>query len=417
MGAGPLVPQTSEPTQRTRRDSTSRKGRQMRGILREIFCHDHAAGSTLRFTSATPFPRTPSALTRAVWLNLLGCAVLLCGQCQTASAAGLMASGQSLAPINSTLVELTFTNPSLQLGTVDIDLFDNLAPLTVANFMQYVNASIYNNTIIHRVDTSAGVIQGGGFNTQAGGITTIAPIVDEYSRANTRGTIAMARNPDPNSATSQWFINTVDNSVSLGPANDGFGFAVFGWVVGSGMSVVDTIQAVPTISTGSFTQLPVVNHVDGTAVTLDNLIVLTSAALVKVHPSFQNPVVGLDVNNDNSVTTLDALVVINDLIANSNHAVASKFTGTNYIDVNGDGQVTPLDALQVINHFLTAGSLTSSQLMTSSLAIPPPTDLVATSLGVPEPATLVLAIAAAVALGGFELRRGLRRQRGSRVRT
>ncbi len=352
--------------------------------MQEIFRHD-------------VFHRTRTALAGNVGLGMLCCALLAFGYCQTASA--------------GTLVSLDFTNPSLELGTVQIDLFDDLTPASVANFMQYVNGSKYNNTIIHRVDTGLGVIQGGGFDTQGQGISTLAPIVNEYSRANTRGTISMARTSDINSATSQWFINTVDNTTSLGQGNGG-GYAVFGWVVGGGMSVVDKIQAVPiTKLGGSFTQLPLVNYTSGT-VAPANLIVLSNAVLTKTHPSFQNPVVGLDVNNDNSVSALDALVVINDLIAHGNHAVSNKFAGTGYIDVNGDGQVTPLDALQVINHFLNGGSLASSQLMTSSLAVPyAPTSLMATSMVVPEPASIILAITAAAALGGYELRRRSRRAR------
>src|SRR5437870_292711 len=110
--------------------------------------NDQAAGPGSRLASDNPFPRTRSAPTRAVRLAMLNCAVLSCavpccamlccailscGNCQLASAAPLVVSGQSLAPSNSTLMALTFTNSSLQLGTVDVDLFDNLTPITVAN--------------------------------------------------------------------------------------------------------------------------------------------------------------------------------------------------------------------------------------------------------------------------------------------
>ncbi len=88
-----------------------------------------------------------------------------------------------------TLVEMNITG----FGTVDVDLFDELTPTTVTNFLAYVNSSSYDSTIIHRVDTGLGVIQGGGFDSSGTGIMTNPSIPLEYNRANTRGTIAMAR--------------------------------------------------------------------------------------------------------------------------------------------------------------------------------------------------------------------------------
>jgi len=376
--------------------STFRTGRQMQ----EIFRHNQAVGPDLRAVCHNLAPRSRSAPTGNVWLRALRCAVLLCGCCQTVSA--------------GTLVTLNFTNPSLQLGTVQIDLFDNLTPVSAANFVNYINNSRYNDTIIHRVDTGLGVIQGGGFDTQGQGISTFSPIVNEYSAPNLRGTISMARTSDINSATSQWFINTVDNTTTLGQSNGG-GYAVFGWVIGGGMTVVDKIHAIPITNAGGvFNQLPTVNHTPGTQITPDQLVVLSSAVFVKTHPNFQNPLEVLDVNYDNIVTSLDALVVINDLISHNNHAVNSTFQGGDYIDVNGDGQVTPLDALQVINHFLNDQSLAvplaSSQLMKNSQADSyAPSSLTLASMVVPEPGSMALAITAAAALGFFVLRRRARR--------
>lgn len=130
------------------------------------------------------------------------------------------------------------------MGKIDVELHAEAAPLTVANFLNYVNRGEYDYTFIHRSETNF-VIQGGGYfyyQNWPYSITTDAPIPLEYNLPNARGTIAMARGPGLNSATSQWFFNTVDNTTTLGPANNG-GYAVFGRVIGTGMSVVDAIAA------------------------------------------------------------------------------------------------------------------------------------------------------------------------------
>lgn len=122
------------------------------------------------------------------------------------------------------------------------------APITVANFLQYVGSGFYNNTIFHRVEPGF-VIQGGGYSTgrilKSG---TLAPIALETPNglSNLRGTIAMARTSVANSATSQFYFNTVDNvSLDYTSANSP-GYAVFGKVI-SGSSVLDAINAVPVL--------------------------------------------------------------------------------------------------------------------------------------------------------------------------
>ena len=135
------------------------------------------------------------------------------------------------------------------LGVVEIQLFDTAAPLTVANFLNYVNSGAFNNSFIHR-SMPGFVIQGGGFTWNAGlnAVHTNAPVPNEYSagRSNLRGTIAMAKaGGDPNSATSQWFINLANNAANLDNQNGGF--TVFGQVMGNGMAIVDAIAALPTV--------------------------------------------------------------------------------------------------------------------------------------------------------------------------
>ena len=140
-------------------------------------------------------------------------------------------------------------------GTFVVELYPLNAPVTVDNFLQYVKDDFYKNKIFHRVISSF-VIQGGGFDALLNLAANRPAIALEVCNglSNTRGTIAMARTDVLNSATSQFFINVVDN-VSL-DTNRG-GYAVFGKVV-SGLEVVDAIKAVPTqIVSGFGSDVPV----------------------------------------------------------------------------------------------------------------------------------------------------------------
>ncbi len=130
-------------------------------------------------------------------------------------------------------------------GDVVMELDHKMAPKSVENFMAYVNANYYDKTIFHRVIRDF-MIQGGGFTSDMTQKSTNAPIVNEGKNGllNTRGTLAMARTNDPNSATSQFFINTVDNQF-LNASGRNPGYAVFGKVI-DGMDVVDVIRAVKT---------------------------------------------------------------------------------------------------------------------------------------------------------------------------
>jgi len=134
------------------------------------------------------------------------------------------------------------------MGNIKIELFQDKAPVTVKNFLTYTDEKYFDNTVFHRVMSNF-MIQGGGFEATdpIKQKKTKAPIVNESKNGlkNDRGTIAMARTQDPNSATSQFFINVKDNS-SLNPGGyDPNGYAVFGKVV-EGMDVVDKIKSVAT---------------------------------------------------------------------------------------------------------------------------------------------------------------------------
>ena len=142
-------------------------------------------------------------------------------------------------------------------GDIVIELDAAKAPKSVDNFLQYVNAGHYNGTVFHRVIPSF-MIQGGGMTADMKEKTTRAPIPLESRNglSNARGTVAMARTNDPNSATSQFFINVKDNErLNAANAPDGNGYAVFGKVV-SGMDVVDKIRDVPTGSKGPYGDVP-----------------------------------------------------------------------------------------------------------------------------------------------------------------
>jgi peptidyl-prolyl cis-trans isomerase B (cyclophilin B) len=143
-------------------------------------------------------------------------------------------------------------------GTIRLELYPAKAPKTVENFLQYVRDGHYNGTVFHRV-IDGFMIQGGGFGGDFKQKPTRAPVVNEAQGAvkaglkNQIGTVAMARTPDPNSATAQFFINVGDNSfLDWGdPRGDGHGYAVFGKVV-SGLDVVTKIAKTPTGPGGPF---------------------------------------------------------------------------------------------------------------------------------------------------------------------
>ncbi len=131
-------------------------------------------------------------------------------------------------------------------GTIEIELNRGRAPITVKNFVQYVNDGFFNGLCFHRVIRKF-MVQGGGFTPEGGHKETRDNIQIESRNGlkNERGTIAMARTSDPDSASSQFFINTVNNTNLNYPSFDGHGYTVFGKIT-SGMDVVDTIEAVAT---------------------------------------------------------------------------------------------------------------------------------------------------------------------------
>ncbi|AYY59340.1 peptidylprolyl isomerase [Burkholderia multivorans] len=172
----------------------------------------------------------------------------------------LALGGAALLATAPAFAQTATAHPLVQLktsqGDIRVELYPEKAPKTVANFLDYVKAGQYNGTIFHRV-IKGFMIQGGGYKANFDEKPTRAPIPLESRNGlkNLTGTIAMARTSDPNSATAQFFINTVDNSGLDYPNPDGNGYAVFGKVV-SGLDVVKKIEAVPTTSRGPMQDVP-----------------------------------------------------------------------------------------------------------------------------------------------------------------
>jgi cyclophilin family peptidyl-prolyl cis-trans isomerase len=159
-------------------------------------------------------------------------------------------------------IALQAANPQILLktskGDITIELFQDKAPISAKNFLSYVDEKFYDGTVFHRI-IKGFMIQGGGMTPDLHEKSAKPPIKNEAGNGlmNKRGTLAMARTPEIDSATSQFFINLVDNTFLDHQQGDPdkFGYAVFGKVV-SGMDVVDAIAAVPTGSKGMHRDVP-----------------------------------------------------------------------------------------------------------------------------------------------------------------
>ena len=205
-------------------------------------------------------------LRRGLMTSRIGRSALLVLLATVGLPVGLLGLGTALAdppPTRSALTAPTSTPPSTDgpvvvivtsMGEIKVRLFPDKAPVSVANFLSYVDERFYDGTIFHRVSEGY-VVQGGGFTANFVKKDTRAPIKNESGNgiSNRRGTIAMARINLVDSATSQFFINVAENTF-LDHKNEttrGYGYAVFGEVI-SGMDVVDRIAAVKTGTRGPF---------------------------------------------------------------------------------------------------------------------------------------------------------------------
>ena len=187
--------------------------------------------------------------------------------------AGLALGGAVVAATPAALDPTPHVALKTNMGEIVLELNQEKAPKSVANFLQYVKSGYYKGTIFHRV-IDGFMIQGGGFDKNMKQKATRAPIQNEAQNGlqNVTYSIAMARTGDPHSATSQFFINVSNNGALDYPGRDGFGYTVFGKVV-SGMEVVDKIKAVPVADKGPHQNVPVTP------------IVIESATLLKQAPA------------------------------------------------------------------------------------------------------------------------------------
>jgi len=173
--------------------------------------------------------------------------------------AALLLAGATLAlslPLAATAANAIKVKLSTSAGDIVLELYPDKAPKSVENFLQYVRDKHYDGTVFHRV-MDGFMIQGGGFTADLQQKPTRASIPLEASNGlkNDRGTIAMARTANPNSATAQFFINLVNNAPLNAPSPDGHGYAVFGKVV-AGMDVVDKIKGVAVGNQGPHQNVP-----------------------------------------------------------------------------------------------------------------------------------------------------------------
>jgi cyclophilin family peptidyl-prolyl cis-trans isomerase len=229
-------------------------------------------------------------------------------------------------PVNGTTITMV-TN----LGNIDVELFDDIAPKTVANFLHYVNNGGYTNTIIHR-SVPGFIIQGGGFIIGENTIYTIpanSPVENEFNISNKRGTLAMAKlGGDPDSATTQWFFSLSDNASILDDQNGGF--TVFGQALEASMNVVDTIAGLSVFDASenlgsAFEELPLLDNslIPQNIVTISGISVTVGAG----------PEIG-DIDGDGNVDLVDAILALKALTAVNPFSSIPETA-----DVNGDGKI------------------------------------------------------------------------------
>ena len=187
-----------------------------------------------------------------------------------------------------TTANATIVRVETVVGDFDINLYDNATPATVTNFLDYVQNGDFTDSIFHR-SVASFIVQSGGFrtdlNAQITSIPTNPAVTNEPVYSSVRGTIAMAKlGSDPNSATSQWFINLTNNAADLDDQNGGF--TVFGEVTGAGMDVIDALAALPRFAfTSPFGELPLQNYSatdfsNGVAVDNTHLIIVTAITVI-----------------------------------------------------------------------------------------------------------------------------------------
>lgn len=197
----------------------------------------------------------------------------------------------SVLLILNTVSMATVVRFETTVGVIDIEMYEDDAPVTVENFLNYVNRGDYDGTVVHRTDPGF-IIQGGGFrflgNKRFETVPTDQPIINEAQVSNTFGTISMARTSNPNSATNQWFFNMANNTV-LNPSNENAGYAVFGQVI-RGMESLNIIESLLRINffdatpSGSFGEFPLYIYDEGNNPNQSNPILASN--VVKIDKAY-----------------------------------------------------------------------------------------------------------------------------------
>lgn len=194
------------------------------------------------------------------------------------------------------------------LGRFNLELFDD-TPLSKANFLAYIESGRYNNTIVHR-SVAGFVVQAGGYFARLPleHIPTFGAVRNEFRRSNVRGTVAMAKvGGDPNSATSEWFVNLANNNAANLDNQNG-GFTVFARVIGNGMSVVDQIAALPRYNVDSFSDFPLRNVQSGQSQVLtSNFVTVTSVTTIPVYPTNGRGVLTFSAQSSNPAVATAAI--------------------------------------------------------------------------------------------------------------
>lgn len=227
-------------------------------------------------------------------------------------------------------------------GRFNVELRDDAAPRHVANFLAYAQAGIYTKTFIHRAASFDGgavsIVQGGGYGYRLPfeiyTVSKFAPVALEYNLPNARGTLAAARTADINSATSEWYFNTRDNSTILNQSNGG-GYTVFGRVMGTGMTVVDQIAALPHYNAGGFfPELPLRN-VTGTSFNETNLVVINSVTPATLFPTGGGASV-LELSAENSAPAVVEHVLSGSTLTMSPNSPGSATFTVRAVDADGN---------------------------------------------------------------------------------
>ncbi|MBK6958665.1 MAG: peptidylprolyl isomerase [Nitrosomonas sp.] len=214
------------------------------------------------------------------------------------------------------LSTITQANPvacfNTNMGQFCIELFETQTPITSANFLNYIDSEAYKNGIFHR-SVPGFVIQGGGFKIVDGidektlePVNTFPPITNEFKISNTRGTVAMAKlSGNPNSATSQWFVNLADNSGPGDLDTQNGGFTVFGRVIFDGMNVIDAIEKLPIANLGGNLKEAPLKDFDGSHVSFSNFVQIDHAAVTNAVGVFNESILSFAVD----IGTGEALAV------------------------------------------------------------------------------------------------------------